>query len=280
MLRMTQSCGNKVPCPARGWQAVRVLTVFLAAALSLGLDLFDPVAKKNQEGSRLYRDGQFEEALKRFQEAQLENPRSPMLHYNVGTALYKKEAFSEAEKELLQAGKSDQGGLGAGAFYNLGNALYKQSRFQEAIDAYKQSLRIEPDDLDAKINLEMAARQMDQQQDQKQDQQKEEDQSQQDEQDEGEQQQNQDQDEQQQDREQSDDANEDAQKQPADPSDQEQEDKLSQGQPNEGLEAQPEQGLTREEAERILEALSNRELQAQKHRRIRLTGRRYTGNQW
>ncbi len=38
--------------------------------------------------------------------------------------------------------------------------------------------------------------------------------------------------------------------------------------------------MTQEEAERLLEALKDREREAQKRRRLRLLGRRYTGNEW
>ena len=44
----------------------------------------------------------------------------------------------------------------AKAFYNIGNAHYKQEKWQESVNAYKQSLKYNPKDKDAKYNLMMA----------------------------------------------------------------------------------------------------------------------------
>ena len=56
------------------------------------------------------------------------------------------------------------------ASYNLGNSFYKSQDYNKAIDAYKQSLRLDPSDLDAKKNLTKAIEKKKQQsqQDQKQ----------------------------------------------------------------------------------------------------------------
>jgi Ca-activated chloride channel homolog len=157
----------------RSASSADAFVVALCVLLSLNWTALDPAARKNEDGNRLYQEGKYDEALKRYQEAQLEDPRSRELHYNVGSVLYKQKSFSEAQKELLHAGVSSEGvlegDLGARASYNLGNALFRQSQFKEAAEAYKQALRIEPDDVDAKVNLELSLLQMEQQ---KQDQEK------------------------------------------------------------------------------------------------------------
>ena len=40
----------------------------------------------------------------------------------------------------------------AEAFYNLGNAQFKQQKYKEALESYKQSLRLNPADQQAKYN--------------------------------------------------------------------------------------------------------------------------------
>jgi hypothetical protein len=44
--------------------------------------------------------------------------------------------------------------------YNISNCLYKKQQLQESIEGYKQTLRGNPDDRDARINLELALKQM------------------------------------------------------------------------------------------------------------------------
>jgi len=70
------------------------------------------------------------------------------------------------------------------AHYNLGNTHFSQTEWEAAVEAYKEALRLEPDDLNAKYNLELALQNLpeespEQEQDQQNDQQNE-DQEQQD----------------------------------------------------------------------------------------------------
>ena len=55
-----------------------------------------------------------------------------------------------------------------GAWYNLGNTLYRQGALPESLEAFKQALRADPADIDAKHNLERVLEQMQQQQQQQQ----------------------------------------------------------------------------------------------------------------
>jgi tetratricopeptide (TPR) repeat protein len=41
-------------------------------------------------------------------------------------------------------------------FYNKGNLSLKQKNYQQAVDDYKESLRISPENIDAKSNLAYA----------------------------------------------------------------------------------------------------------------------------
>ncbi len=50
----------------------------------------------------------------------------------------------------------------AEAFYNLGNAQFKQQKYQEALESYKQSLRLNPSDMEAKYNYAYTKRLLDQ----------------------------------------------------------------------------------------------------------------------
>lgn len=49
----------------------------------------------------------------------------------------------------------------AEAFYNLGNAQFKQQKYKEALESYKQSLRLNPADQQAKYNYAYTKRLID-----------------------------------------------------------------------------------------------------------------------
>jgi tetratricopeptide (TPR) repeat protein len=122
------------------------------------------VASSNRQGNKLYRQGQYDEALSAYQKAQAERPDLAELHYNVGNTLHCKEDYQGAVAETLQGLSKTEPNLRARTYYNLGNSFYRQGQFAEAIAAYKEALKLNPDDQDAKHNLELAQQQLEKQQ--------------------------------------------------------------------------------------------------------------------
>lgn len=112
--------------------------------------------RKNEQGNRLYQKEKFQEALKKYTEAQLSLPESLELHYNIGNVLYKQGQYVEAEEEYTKSIFSDRKDLKAYSHFNRGNAQFMQQNLSGAIDSYIESLKIDPDDRDAKRNLELA----------------------------------------------------------------------------------------------------------------------------
>ena len=85
--------------------------------------------------------------------------------------MYEQQNFDESGKlfnELAESNASNE--VKSGANYNMGNSLMSSGKYKEAIEAYKQALRQNPDDLDAKYNLEYARKKLKEQQQQEQNQ--------------------------------------------------------------------------------------------------------------
>jgi len=141
------------------------------------------VAAKASKGNREYHRDNFEQALKHYRDAQLEDPESHPLHFNIGNALYKQQNWEQAMAEYRMTLASQDSALAERASYNMGNTLYRQGNLPEAIEAYKKALRIDSEDLDAKYNLELALKKLQetpqQQPQQSEDQQQEQDQEEQ-----------------------------------------------------------------------------------------------------
>ena len=197
---------------------------------------------QTEKGNRAYEGEEYEEALRAYTEAQIEMPEAAELHYDIGNVFYRQEDFERATEAYTRSLLSASDSLVPQVAYNLGNALYREGRFQESVDAYRRSLEARPEDPDAKHNLELARRALEQQQ-----QQQEQDQDQ-----DG---QDQEQDQQQQE--------EQPQEEPQDPS-QEEEESQSSPDPQEpsGEESPPEQQpgeMTAEQAERLLDSLAEEE---------------------
>ncbi|MDE2998056.1 MAG: tetratricopeptide repeat protein [Gemmatimonadota bacterium] len=255
----------------------------------LGFTFLDPAADKNTRGNRMFHEGRFEEALKYYREAQVENPEAPELRFNAGDAYFKKNAYKDALQEFGQALKSRDPSFLARAYYNMGNVHVRQQNLQQAADAYKRSLALQPDDLDAKVNLEWVLEKM-REQEKQQKREQEQDENRDDDQDRNES------------------GNEPDEKDSNDGGNGEQPDQDAggnrddnpegQGKPDQGQRQQPEDpagqqqnkpssqsasqagSLSREEAERLLDAMKDRETKSQKYRRLRVHGKRYEGNEW
>ncbi|MDD2528087.1 MAG: tetratricopeptide repeat protein [Lentimicrobium sp.] len=124
-----------------------------------------------RQGNKLYEDEKFNEAEIEYRKALEKAQTSVKGNYNLGNALYKQEKFDEAVNSLSNANamiKETDTQLKAKALHNLGNALLKADKLPESIEAYKQSLRLNPADNDTRYNLAYAMQKLQQQQQQQQ----------------------------------------------------------------------------------------------------------------
>lgn len=117
------------------------------------------------EGNRWFREGQFEKAIPKYQEALKQADTLQAVRYNLGAAQYRTKAFEEAEKAFDEtAEKAPDNTLKQKALYNKGVSLTRQKKLQESIAAYKAALRIDPTDEDSRLNLQKALEELRKQQ--------------------------------------------------------------------------------------------------------------------
>jgi tetratricopeptide (TPR) repeat protein len=136
----------------------------MAVCLSLATPAkADSSASKNKEGNRLFAQGKYQDAEKAYLEAQASMPGRPELSYNLGNTLIKQQKFDQALQALRQAVSKGDKGLQVNGWYNVGNALFDMGNFQDSAQAYIQALRLDPADRDAKHNLELTLKRMQQQ---------------------------------------------------------------------------------------------------------------------
>ena len=153
------------------WRKTILTGISLALVILLaGCD--SGASSRNAEGNQLFADGKLDEALEAYQNAQVVDPDAPQPHYNAGNVLHRQEAYTEAITETLNALNGADSALANWVDYNVGNSEFRLEQYEQAIERYKAALRANPDDVDAKLNLEIAQQRLEQQQqDQQQDQQ-------------------------------------------------------------------------------------------------------------
>lgn len=121
------------------------------------------------EGNRKYKENKFVDSEVLYRKALDKNKESFHGTFNLGDALYKQEKYADAAEEFNKAiSKSKDKEHRAKAYHNLGNSLLKAQKIPESIEAYKNALKLNPNDMDTKYNLEFAKLLLQQQQQQNQ----------------------------------------------------------------------------------------------------------------
>jgi Ca-activated chloride channel family protein len=129
--------------------------ILIALIMMLSVsNLWASTSGKVRSGNRYCKKGAYEKSLEKYREAQISAPDSTVVQYNIGNALYKTDQFDVATAEYQKALASKDRRLRSIAYYNLGNAAFKSEKTDEALDYYKKALDLNPNDLDAKYNIE------------------------------------------------------------------------------------------------------------------------------
>ncbi len=294
------------------------LVIIINAALACAAAAQDvsPQELVRQANEQL-RSGQYDEAIEKYKQAAELLPDVAEIAYNRAIGHYRNGDFDNATEQFITSLKTRDPELEAKAKFNLGNCAYaaalaKKDNIPEAVEHlksailhYKDAIESNPQDKDARINIEMAQllmkdlldkqkQQQEEQQDEDQNQDEQKDQEEQDEnqdpqQDQEGEDQQQEQASDQQDQEQSGDQEqqqdgEDQQQQNEQQQGQQQQDEQEQGQPQAGegqqqeqqqtqaAEEQQQQGkkgqerkMTREEAQRLLQMIRDKEMQRRRN---------------
>ena len=219
----------------------RILSALIVLILLTGQALNAQADKKYiRQGNRSFEKNNFSESEISYRKATDKNKNYPDAVFNTGDALYKQNKFEEAGKQFLEnASMNEDPKKKSAAMFNLGNSLLKSNKLEESIEAYKGSLKLNPESPEAKYNLayaqDMLKKQMEQQKQQQQNKDKQD--------------QNKDQNKKDQNKQDQKDENKDEQK-----NDKQNQDKNQQ---------QEQQGVSKDDAERLLNALANEEKNVQ-----------------
>ena len=115
-------------------------------------------ADKNiRAGNEFYKQQQFDKAASEYGKAIDADPNNGPAKFNLANTLYKQNKQDEAVKIFTGvADNAEKGEFKAKVYYNKGAVLSRQKKLEESIEAYKNALRINPDDKEARENLQKA----------------------------------------------------------------------------------------------------------------------------
>jgi len=156
--------------PDSGNFSVRWLMSIFAVAMILAAasnSRAESLASKNKEGNRFFSQGKYSDAEKAYLDAQVDNPGKPEILYNLGNSLIKQQKYDQGIHALRQSMGEGDKELKGHSWFNAGNALFLGSNYKDSAEAFIQALRLDPADIDAKHNLEMALMKLKEQEQQK-----------------------------------------------------------------------------------------------------------------
>jgi Ca-activated chloride channel family protein len=144
---------------------MRAHRMMMLLPLLVGFDLLESPNRAVEEGNARLKAGKAEEALGHYDKAVHALPAEPGVHFDRGAALFSLGRFDESVQEFLRATEAKSTPLKAAAFYNLGNGLFKTEKYGDAVAAYRRALVLDPGDVRAKWNLELALKKKKEQED-------------------------------------------------------------------------------------------------------------------
>jgi tetratricopeptide (TPR) repeat protein len=121
-----------------------------------------------QQGNAFYQNGKYAEAAAQYNNASQTLPGAAALHFNQGNAAYKQQDYSKAHEHYTQALQTADRTLEGKVKYNLGNVEYQQAlqnlqqpqaampHLRSAMTYYRDSLDVDPQQQEARYNLELS----------------------------------------------------------------------------------------------------------------------------
>lgn len=128
--------------------------IYILALLSISVAMSAQTDRKEvRSGNRQFRRESYKEAEISYRKALVKDSLSFAANYNLANVLYRGEHYDEAGKILetvREAAPASE--YGADYFFNAGDIALAKKDYAAAVDAFKQSLLLNPGDLQAKEN--------------------------------------------------------------------------------------------------------------------------------
>ena len=135
-----------------------LLYILLSFSLAISAQEKDKtLSKANEE----YAEKKFIEAEANYRITNSKSPNTKSAVFNLGNAIYKQNQMEEAKFAYAKAAKGNKSKAQKNKiFHNLGNVFMKEKNYSAAVETYKNSLRNNPTDDEARYNLALAKKKL------------------------------------------------------------------------------------------------------------------------
>ncbi len=136
---------------------MNLILSFIIAISAMSVLQAQSLRSLNNTGVDKYKNKNFADAEVNFKKGLDEEPQNFITNFNLGDAYYQQQRYDEAlntyKAALSQAKTKEEK---AKVYHNIGNSLLKSKQIKESIEAYKNSLKLNPNDEETKYNLSYA----------------------------------------------------------------------------------------------------------------------------
>ncbi|MBR5385733.1 MAG: tetratricopeptide repeat protein [Bacteroidales bacterium] len=144
---------------------LRIITVILLTVVTALSAAAQPDRVNIRKGNRQFRKKAYQAADISYRKALMADSTSIAASYNLANNLYRQQNMDEAGKYLDRLKeKAPSSPYAADYYYNTGDVALQKKDYQAAVDAFRQSLLLNPSDLDAKENYIYARKMLENQQ--------------------------------------------------------------------------------------------------------------------
>ena len=159
------------------YRVLAILAVIVASLIS-----GEVVAQKMPErrlvrkGNRQYERGDYDNSIDNYSRALRYDPKSFEAKFNTANVQFRRAFADSVQLDVKMIEKAEQTLRKlaqdstrtdierADVAYNLGNSLFMQQKFKEALTSYRDAMRLNPDDQEAKYNYALTKEMLKQQQ--------------------------------------------------------------------------------------------------------------------
>ena len=111
-------------------------------------------------GNKAYQNKEYELAIKKYNKVIEKNPKNYIAQNNIGNALHKLQNGEAAIKAFEIAAENSKNNIDkSNSIYNKGVVLQSQNKLYDCINSYKEALKINANNEDARHNLQLALKQ-------------------------------------------------------------------------------------------------------------------------
>jgi len=141
------------------------IVIFLIMLFVTTASVVDDARRANEA----YEEGNYQQAAELYRQAIEQDPENAKLHFNLASALHKlgqtEEAMQTYDRFLNLSESPEEQSF---ASYNQGTMLTEENKYKEAAEFFREALKKNPEDPDARHNYELALQKQQQQEEQQQ----------------------------------------------------------------------------------------------------------------